>query len=87
MTVGCVRAGGTFTDARHGPHNRQRQTTAIPFAGWVGAEVINTALSAPARRPGHPAGSLPASQHGWPMAQDASRDAKLAEYEALATAY
>jgi sugar phosphate isomerase/epimerase len=87
MTVGCVRAGGTFTDARHGPDNRQRQTTAIQFAGWVGAEVINTALSAPARRPGHPAGSLSGSQHGWPVAQDASRDAKLAEYEALATTY
>jgi sugar phosphate isomerase/epimerase len=86
MPIGCVRAGGTLTDARHGPGNRQRQLTAIQFAGWVGAEVVNTALSAPARRPGHPAGSLPGSQHGWPLAQDASRDAMLSEYEALAKA-
>ena len=86
MPIGCVRAGGTLTDARHGPRNRQRQAKAIEFAGWVGAEVVNTALSAPARRPGHPAGSLPGSQHGWPVSQDASRDAMLSEYEALAKA-
>jgi sugar phosphate isomerase/epimerase len=84
--IGCVRAGGTLTDARHGPRNRQRQVRAIELAGWVGAEVVNTALSAPARRPGHPPGSLPGSQHGWPVAQDASRDAMLTEYEALAKA-
>ena len=86
MPIGCVRAGGTLTDARHGPRNRARQASAIQFAGWVGAAVVNTALSAPARRPGHPAGSLPGSQHGWPVAQDASRDAQLSEYEALAKA-
>ena len=86
MPIGCVRAGGTLTDARHGPRNRARQASAIQFAGWVGATVVNTALSAPARRPGHPAGSLPGSQHGWPVAQDASRDAQLSEYEALAKA-
>jgi sugar phosphate isomerase/epimerase len=86
LPIGCVRAGGTLTDARHGPRNRQRQVRAVQFAGWVGAEIVNTALSAPARRPGHPPGSLPGSQHGWPVAQDASRDAALSEYEALAKA-
>ena len=86
MPIGCVRAGGALTDARHGPRNRARQASAIQFAGWVGATVVNTALSAPARRPGNPAGSLPGSQHGWPVAQDASRDAQLSEYEALAKA-
>ena len=54
MPIGCVRAGGTLTDARHGPRNRARQASAIQFAGWVGATVVNTALSAPARRPGTP---------------------------------
>jgi sugar phosphate isomerase/epimerase len=87
LAIGCVRAGGTLTEARHGPRNRERQLQAIDFAGWVGAEVVNTALSAPARRPGHPPGSLPGSQHGWPVSQDASRDAMLSEYEALARVY
>jgi sugar phosphate isomerase/epimerase len=86
VPIGCVRSGGTLTDARHGPRNRQRQARAIQLAAWVGAEVVNSALSAPARRPGHPPGSLPGSQHGWPVAQDASRDAMLSAYEALARA-
>lgn len=86
VPIGCVRSGGTLTDARHGPRNRQRQARALQFAAWVGAEVVNSALSAPPRRPGHPPGSLPGSQHGWPLAQDASRDAMLVEYEALAKA-
>jgi sugar phosphate isomerase/epimerase len=86
MPIGCVRSGGTLTDARHGPRNRERLAKAIQLAGWVGATVVNSALSAPARRPGHPPGSLPGSQHGWPVSQDASRDAKLPEYEALAKA-
>jgi sugar phosphate isomerase/epimerase len=86
MPIGCVRAGGSLMDARHGARNRQRQARAIQYAGWVGAEVVNTALSAPARRPGNPPGSLPGSQHGWPVSQDASRDASLSEYEALAKA-
>jgi sugar phosphate isomerase/epimerase len=86
VPIGCVRAGGTLTDARHGSRNRQRQARAIEFAGWVGATIVNTALSGAPRRPGHPAGSLPGSQHGWPVAQDASRDAMLSQYEALAKA-
>ena len=86
MPIGCVRSGGTLTDARHGARNQERQARAIQFAGWVGAEIVNTALSAPARRPGHPPGSLPGSQHGWPVSQDASRDATLSHYEALAKA-
>ncbi|MSQ09157.1 MAG: sugar phosphate isomerase/epimerase [Dehalococcoidia bacterium] len=86
LPIGCVRAGGTLTDAKHGPQNQARQLKAIQYAGWVGAEVVNGALSAPARYPGHPAGSKPGSQYGWPVSQDSSRDARMYDYEALAKA-
>jgi sugar phosphate isomerase/epimerase len=86
VPIGCVRSGGTLTDAKHGPGNQARLGRAIRLAGWAGAEVVNAALSAPARRPGHPPGSLPGSQHGWPVSQDASREARLADYEGLARA-
>src|SRR5262245_51792339 len=32
IPVGCIRAGGTLSDARHGPRNRGRQVAAIQFA-------------------------------------------------------
>ena len=86
LPIGCVRSGGTLTDAKHGPRNRERLARAVQLASWVGAEVVNSALSAPARRPGHPPGSLPGSQHGWPVSQDASREARLSDYEGLAKA-
>ncbi len=87
LPIGCVRAGGTLTDAQHGPKNQERQMRAIQFAGWVGAEVVNGALSAPSRYPGHPAGSKPGSQYGWPVSQDSSKDAMMYDYEALAKAF
>ncbi len=86
LPIGCVRAGGTLTDARHGPKNREGQFKAIQYAGWAGAEVVNGALSAPSRYPGHPAGSKPGSGSGWPESQDSSRDAQMYDYEALAKA-
>jgi sugar phosphate isomerase/epimerase len=86
LPIGCVRAGGTLTDARHGPQNRERQMKAIQYAGWLGAEVVNGALSAPSRYPGHPPGSNPGSQYGWPVSQDSSRDAQMYDFEALSKA-
>ncbi|GIT58267.1 MAG: hypothetical protein Ct9H300mP19_02150 [Dehalococcoidia bacterium] len=74
----------TLHDAQNGPQNRKKLISAIKYGGWAGAEVVNGALSAPARHPGHPPGSLPGSQSGWPVSQDASRDAMLYVYESLA---
>ncbi len=84
LPIGCVRAGGTLTDSKNGPRNQDRVARAIQFAGWLGAEVFNCALSSPSRYPGHPAGSKPGSSSGWPVSQDSSRDAMLSDHEALA---
>ena len=84
LLVGCVRSGGTLHDAKNGPRNRERLDEAIKYSGWAGAEVVNGAMSAPSRHPGHPAGSVPGSQSGWPLAQDASLDAMLNVYDELA---
>jgi len=87
LEVGCVRSGGTLMEAKNGPANREKQLKAIKYAGWAGAEVVNGAMSAPSRYPGHPAGSNPGSQSGWPVAQDASRDAMMWTYEGLAKVF
>ncbi len=87
LPIGCVRAGGTLTDAKHGPRNREHQMKAIQFAGWTGAEVVNGALSAPSRYPGNPPGSRPGSNSGWPVSQDSSREAMQYDFEALARAF
>jgi sugar phosphate isomerase/epimerase len=78
----CIRSGGTLTEAKHGPANREKQLRAIQYAGWVGATVINGALSAPFRYPGKPGSST-----GWPVAQDSSREARFSDYEGLARVY
>lgn len=83
LLVGAIRAGGTLHTARTGPQNRARMNDAIQYAGWSGAEVVNGAMSAPARNPGHPPGSLPGSQSGWPVSQDSSREAMLNVYDEL----
>lgn len=80
--VVCIRSGGTLTEARHGPANQEKQLRAIRYAGWIGAEMVNGALSAPFRYPGKPGSST-----GWSVAQDASRDARLSDYEALSRVY
>ena len=87
LAVGCVRAGGTLHDAKNGLRNRSRLDEAIKYSGWTGAEVVNGAMSAPARHPGHPAGSAPGSQSGWPVSQDASLDATLSVYDVLAEVF
>lgn len=84
LKIGAIRSGGTLTDAKNGPSNVKKITQAIKYAEWCGAEVVNGALSAPARYPGHPPGSQPGSQHGWPLSQDSSKDAMIWVFERLA---
>lgn len=83
LDVGCVRAGGTLHDAMNGLRNRERLDDAIKFAGWSGAEVVNGAMSAPARHPEQ----YPGAASGWPESQDASRDNMLRVYEDLAPVF
>lgn len=84
LKIGAIRSGGTLTDAKNGPANVKKINQAIKYAEWCGAEVVNGALSAPARYPGHPPGSLPGSQHGWPLSQDSSKDAMIWVFERMA---
>jgi sugar phosphate isomerase/epimerase len=84
LDVGCVRGGGTMHMASTGPANRKRLDEAIKYAGWTGAEVVNGAMSAPPRLPGHPLGAAPGSKSGWEISQDSSRDALLNVYDELA---
>ena len=84
LDVGAVRGGGTLHTAKTGSENRKRLDEAINYAGWTGAEVVNGAMSAPPRLPGHPPGAAPGSQSGWEISQDSSRDALLNVYDELA---
>ncbi|WP_342835795.1 sugar phosphate isomerase/epimerase family protein [Candidatus Lucifugimonas marina] len=83
LDVGCVRAGGTLHDAMNGPRNRERLDEAIQYAGWSGAEVVNGAMSAPTRHPE----AYPGAASGYPVSQDASRDAMFSVYEDLAPVF
>ena len=87
LKVGAIRAGGTLTEAKHGPANREKLMRAVEYADHVGAEVVNGALSAPARYPGHPPGSIPGSVSGWPVSQDSSKDAQMWVYDELASVF
>ena len=87
LKLGCVRSGGTLHDAQNGPQNRERLDEAIKYSGWADAEVVNGALSAPARHPGHPPGSIAGSQSGWPRSQDASLDTMLSVYDEIAKVF
>ena len=87
LSIGCLRSGGTLHDAKNGPNNIERLHKAILIAEIVGAEIINGALSAPARLPGYPAGSLPGSEKGWNISQDSSRDSMLYIYDEIAKVY
>ena len=87
LAIGAVRAGGSLTDARHGAANRERTLRAIELAGWAGVEVVNGALSARARIPGCPPGSVTKSGSGWPESQDASREAMLWVFDSLKNFY
>ena len=77
-----IRAGGSFIDPRWGKKNREQQRRAIRFAGWLGAEVVNGAISSPARYETELAMMMGATK-----SQDSSRDARMSEYEAIAAVY
>ena len=87
LKIGALRSGGTVLEARTGLRNREKMERSIKYAALVKAEVINGALSAPARYPGNPPGSLPASQHGWPKSQDSSKEAMTWVYDELSKVY
>lgn len=87
LKIGALRSGGTVLEAKNGPANRVKMERSIRYAGLVGAEVVNGALSAPSRYPGNPPGSIPGSQSGWPKSQDSSKESMIWVYDELAKVY
>lgn len=75
----AIRSGGSLVAARGYADNVDKLSRMIDAAEQVGADVVNGALSAPARQP-----NGRNSSPGWPVSQDASRDAMIYDYERLA---
>jgi sugar phosphate isomerase/epimerase len=76
----CVRAGNALAHPRGGPAARQRLHASIRYAGWLGADIVNTALVSPATHPGGPG----SDRRGEPVSQGASRTASEADFVAEA---
>lgn len=74
-----IRSGGSLTAAKNYQANRAKLERMVRAAALLGTEVVNSALSAPARYPGKPG-----SGSGWYVSQDSSREGMIYEYERLA---
>lgn len=80
LAIGAVRAGGSLSHPLSAQAAYTRLQRAIRYAGWTGAEVVNTALVNP---PSHPGG--PGSGHqGEQVSQGASRVASAYDFELTA---
>lgn len=80
LAIGVVRAGGSLSHPLSAQKAYARLQRAIRYAGWTGAEVVNTALVNPAS---HPDG--PGSGHqGEQVSQGASRVASAYDFELTA---
>ena len=79
IRIVSIRAGGSFVDPTYAKANRDRQNRAIDYAGWLGAEVVNNAITSP-----HRYDTPLAMAIGRPKSLDSSRGARMSEYEALA---
>ncbi|HEX5503371.1 MAG TPA: sugar phosphate isomerase/epimerase [Thermomicrobiales bacterium] len=55
LPCAALRGGGGFAAPRLAAQNRQRMEEAIRTAAWIGADLVNMALTTPT---GHPAGQL-----------------------------
>jgi sugar phosphate isomerase/epimerase len=69
LDIGCVRAGGALAHALTGERARKRLESAIRYAAWTGASVVNTAMVSPPTNPHGPG----AGHQGEQVSQGASR--------------
>jgi sugar phosphate isomerase/epimerase len=76
LSIGCVRAGGALAHPQSGPAARERLEAAIRYAGWLGAEIVNSALVSPATHPGGPG----SGRQGETVSQGASRTASEQDF-------
>jgi sugar phosphate isomerase/epimerase len=67
LSVVCVRGGGALSEASA----RRKLESAIQYAQWTGARIVNTAMVSPATDPHGPG----AQRQGEPVSQGASRTA------------
>ncbi len=82
LAIGCVRGGGALAHPQSGPGAQRRLESAIQYAGWVGAEIVNTALVSPATHPDGPG----AGRQGEQVSQGASRTASEQDFVSAADA-
>jgi sugar phosphate isomerase/epimerase len=69
LDIGCVRAGGALAHPLAGERARKRLETAIRYAAWTGASVVNTAMVSPPTNPHGPG----VGRQGEQVSQGASR--------------
>ncbi len=61
----AIRAGGGLCQPSVAKHNRRRLEKAVQIAGWIGAEIVNSALASPPRSRTDDSGSTGAiASHG-----------------------
>ena len=61
----AIRAGGGLCQPGSAKTNRRRLEKTVQIAGWIGAEIVNSALASPARRRGSDSGQNGAiTSHG-----------------------
>jgi sugar phosphate isomerase/epimerase len=82
VSCSCVRAGGGFSNPIAYDRSRERLELAIRTASWIGAGLVNTALSTPPRDPR----AVGASGIGERVAQGSSRLASEADFAITAGA-
>jgi sugar phosphate isomerase/epimerase len=80
LDIGCVRAGGALAHPLSGERARTRLESAIRYAAWTGASIVNTAMVTPATNPQGPG----AGRQGEQVSQGASRTASEQDFTATA---
>jgi len=76
LDVGCIRGGGALGHPLAGERSRKRLESAIQFASWTGASIVNTAMVSPATHPDGPG----SGRQGEQVSQGGSRTASEADF-------
>ena len=71
----AIRAGGSLCQPNVMDRSRKRLEKAVEIAGWVGAGIVNTALSGPARNP-----QVSTGANGAPQSHGSSQQASADDY-------
>ncbi len=83
----AVRTGGSFLNPRYAEETRKRLSSAVGYAGMIGAGIVNVALGSPTPNPGKPGNPYPneiGASFGWSRLEVSSRDASVFDFERTA---